>query len=35
MVSVYMNPENLDRKIASLKKFADSVKGHNGTVNGM
>lgn len=34
MVSVYMNPENLDRKIASLKKFAESVKGHNGTVNG-
>lgn len=35
MVSVYMNPENLDRKIASLKEFAKSVEGHNDTVNKM
>lgn len=35
MVSVYMNPENLERKIADLKAFADSVKEHNDTVNKM
>ena len=35
MVSVYMNPENLERKIADLKAFAESVKEHNDTVNKM
>ena len=33
MVSVYMNPENLEKKIASLKEFAASVKKHNDDVN--